>query len=591
MYRAQVNGQSIDVENLTLTLKLKNPMFDPNGGMDWSASYPFTLPATPNNNKVFGFPGRLSNKNTSAIDFPFQHSFSGIRLPGDTIRVTKVSQTQIEAYVKIGRSDFISVNKDKLLTDLCFGVQEFQVSDHYHPNYLFSHFYHSYPVINFAIFPVRNKGYYSGTDDDLWWNDISRNPKGPYQNMVYYDEAHLIHYNPQVITPFPYVAAVIDEIFAESKYTLVRSFFKEDAELINLCIFNPNRCRYFEHPVTDDTVSIELQKHLPRIKVLDFFVSIRTPFGLDLYFNYYTNEVSLVSRQEIVNGSEIIDFSDKVSPNSLVYLDNAVTNFLFSMKGDSADSYWQERVKNMKDFLTTPFYQEVSDVTDLSGSIRGSIGFVKNEDSYYVFEVNQDTLSLEWQFLSLNLQDYLSGTGEDFKMESDISGLISENHEFAGAIGAYTPWDWDTPVTAIFGNFENGPNGMNAYADFGLRLMFRRGMATLHNEFSYPYGSSFNSFVTPDPDWEKFSLRWFGPQVPEGNSGKGLFTKFWKDWFAFKQTSRQVEFTKVMSAIDIYNLDFTKKYRALNINLLLDEINITITERSIQPANIKAWTV
>ncbi len=591
MYRAQVNGQSIDVNNLSLTLRLKNPMFDPNNGMEWSASYPFTLPNTPNNQKVFGFPGRISNKDSSAVDYPFQHSFSGVRLPGDTIRVTKVSKTLIEAYVKIGRSDFISVNKDKLLTELSFAEQQFQVSNHSHPNYLFSHFYHSYPTINFALFPVRNKGYYSGTDDDLWWNDIASNPPGPYQNMVYYDDAHLLHYNPQVITPFPYVAAVVDKIFAESNYVLTRSFFSENAELINLCIFNPNRCRYFEHPVADDTVTIELQKHLPRMKILDFFINLRVPFGLDLYFNYYTSQVSLLSRQEIITGRDIIDFSDKVSRDFSVLVESPLENYLFSMKGDSADTFWSDRVKNMKDFLSTALYQEVTVVGDLSASVRGTIGFVKSEDTYYIFEVNQDTGSLEWQFLSLNLQDYEVGTGDDFKIEGDIGCLISENHKFAGRVGAYTPWSWDTPVTSIYGNFENGPNGLNTYADFGLRLMFCRGIATLDNTFTYPYGTSFNSFVTPDPDWEKYSLRWFGPKVPEGNAGKGLYDNFWRDWFEFKQHSRQIEFTKLMGVVDIYNLDFTKKYRAFNANLILDEITVSITEHTIKPATVKAWTI
>jgi hypothetical protein len=591
MYQAKVNGQAIDVDNLSLTLRLKNPMFDPNGGMEWSASYPFTLPNTVRNRAIFGFPGRLSGKSGVQRDFDFEHSMNGIRLPGDTIRVKQTTKGQIEAYVKIGRSDFISLNKDKKLTDLSFEVQSFQVSNPSHANYLFSHFSHSYPTIAFAIFPVRNKGFYSGTDDDLWWNDITGNPPGPYQNMVYYDDDNVIHYNPHVITPFPYVAAVIDKIFAESKYNLNRCFFKEDAELLNTCIFNPNRCRYFEHPVANDTVTIELQKHLPRMKVLDFFINLRVPFGLDLYFNYYKKEVSLISRREIITSREIIDFGSRVSPDYKVFLEDPIANFLFSMKGDSADTLWQEKVKSMKDFLTSALVQTVDDFSQLSSSIRGCIGFVVSEDTYYIYEINQDTGSLEWQFLSLNLQDYLAGTGEDFKNEGDIGCLISENHKFAGKVGATIPWSWDTPVTSIFGNFENGPNGLSNYADFGLRLMFRRGIAELDNGYRYPYGTSFNSYVTPDPDWEKYSLRWFGPQQPAGNSQKGLYRNFWKDWFEFRRNSRQIEFTKLMSPVEIFNIDFTKKYRAFDINLILDEINITVTEKGFKPATIKAWTV
>jgi hypothetical protein len=559
--------------------------------MEWSASYPFTLPNTIRNRAVFGFPGRLSGAQSFTSDFAFEHSMNGVRLPGDTIRVKQTSKNQIEAYIKIGRSDFISVNKNKLLTDLSFEQESYQVSNPAHDEYLFDIFDKSYPDINFAIFPVKNKGFYAGTNDDLWWNDITDNPKGPYQNMVYFDELNAIHYNPRVITPFPYVAAIIDKIFLEAGYTLLRDFFTEENELKQTCIFNPNRCIYFEHPVEDDTVDITLQNHLPRTKVLDFFILLRVPFGLDLYFNYYKKEVSIISRKEVLNGREIIDFSDKVSDDYKVYTKDMLANYSFTMKEDSGDTYWADRVRKKTDFLPAAHYLEVNEFTDLPSTDQGTIGFVKNEDAYYVYEKNQDTGLIEWQFLSLNLQDYSVGTGEDLKVEGEIGPLISEFHRFAGFIGAYQPWSWDTPVTSIFGNFENGPNGINAYAEFGLRLMFRRGIAELENGFSYPYGTSFNSYVTPDPDWEEYSLRWKGPEYPAGNSVKGLFDKFWKEWLKWKEDSRQIEFTKLMNALDIYNIDFTKKYHVYNVNVILEEINITISEHGIKPATIKAWTV
>ncbi|MFZ4705414.1 MAG: hypothetical protein ACOYMF_05340 [Bacteroidales bacterium] len=591
MYQAKVNGQAIDVENLSLTFRLKNPMFDPNSGMEWSASYPFTLPNTPKNREIFGFPGRLSSKQAFTSDFEFEHFMNGIRLPGDTIRIKQTTSSKIEAYVKIGRSDFISFNKDKLLTELTFTEETYQVSNPSHSKYLFNIFDKSYPDIPFAIFPVLNKGFYSGTNDDLWWNDLNDNPKGPYQNMVYYDELNEIHYNPRVITPFPYVAAIIEKIFSEAGYTISRNFFTEDNELKQTCIFNPNRCIYFEHPVDDDEVKISLQNHLPRIKVLDFFIALRVPFGLDLYFNFYKKEVSMITRDEVLAGTDIIEFGNRASRDLKVYTKDLLVNFSFVMKGDSADTYWGERIKKKSDFFPNPHYIEVAEFVNLPSANQGTIGFVTNEDIYYIFEKNQDTGLLEWQFLSLNLQDYISGTGEDLKVEGEIGPLISENHRFAGFIGAYEPWSWDTPVTSIFGNFENSPNGINAYADFALRLMFRRGIAELENGFTYPYGTSFNSFVTPDPDWEKYTLRWFGPQYPEANSTKGLYSSFYKKWLQWKVDSKQIEFIKLMDALEIMNIDFTKKYRAFEVNLILEEISITITENGIQPAVIKAWTV
>ncbi|MCX6270514.1 MAG: hypothetical protein NTU44_04700 [Bacteroidetes bacterium] len=42
---------------------------------------------------------------------------------------------------------------------------------------------------------------------------------------------------------------------------------------------------------------------------------------------------------------------------------------------------------------------------------------------------------------------------------------------------------------------------------------------------------------------------------------------------------------------ELFALDFTKKYRALNCNFILDEINFTVTNNAIKPAKVKAWTV
>ncbi|MCX6269630.1 MAG: hypothetical protein NTU44_00135 [Bacteroidetes bacterium] len=72
---------------------------------------------------------------------------------------------------------------------------------------------------------------------------------------------------------------------------------------------------------------------------------------------------------------------------------------------------------------------------------------------------------------------------------------------------------------------------------------------------------------------------------------KGLYKVFWKDWLDWRKTSRQVELTKLFTPVELFALDFTKKYRALNTNFVLDEVNFTVTNDAIKPAKVKAWTV
>jgi len=593
MYTAKVEGQSIDVDNISISFRLKNPMFDANNGMEWSATYPFKLPNTETNRAIFGYPARTSLKDKHVKDYEFEHYFNGIRLPGDTIRVTLAGTGEIEAYVKIGRSDFISINKNKKLKDLQFESVYYNAWDPDDPDY--PYFWKgasdAYPDIPFALFTVRNDGFFKNTVQSNWWLDNTANTYGPYQNLIYYDPA--FKFNPDCITPFPYLNAVIDQIFLDSNYELTGNPFADDAELNRLCIFNPNKAIYYVDGLSGhDYASFSLADHLPGISIPDFFINLRVPFGADLYFNNHSRKVKIVLRGDIINSSDIVDISQNTNPGIKVTVNDPITKFKFSMINDDADSHWSATTPGLSDYAGDEItaYPTYADLP--AGASTGDLGYVMSNDTIYVFDYDEESEVNTWLELTLNLLDYEVGEDPEITIEGNIGAVSQVLDEYSGDVSP--TWQWGIPKVDQPGNNSRRPlSSKTGYADFTLRLMFFRGTnQDVDETISYVLGSSFNYDYFPhlagDP---AYSLRWDGDEQQGLYKPTGLYTKFWKDWLTWRKTTRMVEFSRVFSAYELYSLDFSKKHFALNKVLILDEINFTVTNTQIKPANVKAWTV
>jgi len=404
MYTAKVAGQTIDIGDIAISFRLKNPMFDSNNGMEWSATYPFKLPNTAHNRYVFGFPNRTSLRKTPAKDYDFEHHFDGFRLPGDTIRVSVVNETEIECYVKIGRSDFISKNKTKLLPDLAFSNEYYIEMDSDDPRYLWKVADKKYPEATFTIFPVSNIGLYKNSWHHVAWIDPDYTYYGTYQNMFYWKPGEFVH-DEWHITPFPYLAAVIDQVFKESGYAIKENIFSSDQELASLCIFNCNIAQFTQSG--DNFYNINVSDHLPKITVPELFINIRAPFGIDLYFDHSGKTIRLKTRKEIITSLDVVDISKNVSKSMIINVENLATGFRFAMIAGDYDANFTEQVKSMSEYFGKPIIP-YSFYADLPLSPPdGSLAYIYSEDSFYIYGFSED-LGVGWSFVTRNHLNYES---------------------------------------------------------------------------------------------------------------------------------------------------------------------------------------
>jgi hypothetical protein len=578
MYLAKVNGQRIDFNNPAITIRLKNPMFDSNNGMEWTASFPFKLPATSRNKQVFGFPNRLTTLNSVAIDATFEHYFNGVRLPGDTIRIRQASDREFEAYIKVGRSDFISLNKTKKLRDLTYPDMSM--------NYLtiIGSMSSGYPMFPVAFPMVHNEGFFDGTDQEYFWKDISQNTYGTYQNCFYHTSNNW-YYNHMAITPFPYVAGVIEKIFSESNYLLTRNPFTEDPDLQTLCIYNSARARFGFLPTN---FYFNIKDHLPDISVQEFLLAMRVPFGADLYFDHYKREVKILTRQEILNSSGIVDMGKNVSRTYKVLYDEPFDSYRFTLTSDSSDAYWRDKVADFNSFKNNPII--VGEYfSDLPASPEVyTLGFVKVEDQWYIYSWDDDSQTVCWHFLSRNVIDLVEGENDSFRMEGKVGLLVSENHVHANLL-----WSWICPFTKQPGWHQGSPmTWKTAPTPFAFRMLFFKGLSLATNNYQYPLGTSYCGPLPQLPFQDaKYTLQWLGPNQPSAHPEFGLYENFWKDWLDWKKQTRQVEFSKLFSPAELVALDFSNKHRAYGVNMLLDEVTFTVTKNAIKPAKVKGWTV
>ncbi|MHC1707441.1 MAG: hypothetical protein AB9842_07955 [Bacteroidales bacterium] len=527
---------------------------------------------------MFGFPNRLTTLNSVPIDASFEHYFNGVRLPGDTIRIKQASDREFEAYIKVGRSDFISQNKTKMLRDL--GYPDMSM------NYMtiIGSMSSGYPMFPVAFPMVHNEGFFDGTDSEADWKDIVQNPYGTYQNCFYHTNNNW-YYNHLCVTPFPYVAGVIDKVFSESNFLITRNAFTEDADLVKLCIYNSARARF---PMLPSNFYFNIKDHLPDISVQEFLLALRVPFGIDLYFDHYKREVKILTRQEIINSASVQDLGMNVSRSYKVLYEEPFSSYRFTLTADSADAYWRDKVADFNSFKKNPII-----VTDyFSGLPAGpqvyTLGFVKTEDQWYIYSWDDTSQTVCWHFLSRNVLDLVEGTDDTFRMEGKVGLLVSENHVHANLL-----WSWICPFTNQPGWHQASPmTWKTSPTDFAFRLLFFRGLALATNNYQYPLGTSFAGAIPQLPfQGVRFGLQWLGPNQPSQYPEYGLYDNFWKDWLEWKKVSRQVEFVKIFNPAELVALDFSKKHRAYGVNMLLDEVTFTVTKNAIKPAKVKGWTV
>lgn len=220
--------------NTSITLNLKNPMFNDIG----SHTLSFSIPATNNNKKIFLFPERPEKYEGSTKEFDCEISFNNKKLSRGTINIQQADYKNFKAFIKIGDGDFYGLIKEKYMTELELGGDrnigaDYDEAAEYYTDTVTG----TYQDYDFVLFPVMNTIFYNDSSFETEWADYKIVNYWNARNYPIYDPAYKPQYE-DTYMPFPYLIYVLKQIFAEHGYEPDENIFESDSELSTLTIYN-----------------------------------------------------------------------------------------------------------------------------------------------------------------------------------------------------------------------------------------------------------------------------------------------------------------------------------------------------------------
>lgn len=564
----RIANQSIDLTPGTaITFEFNNPIFDTEL-IPGDFSYPFDVPLTPNNQKIFDFPNIIENKNDFKKSIPAQLFIKGILWQEGIIKIRPSSQKKISINFQSAAGSFTDLIKNKTLQDLILGGERNYptITDIY-----IAGDEKFYPDSEYVRAVIHNFGFFG--QDDL---GPPQNGIGNYRLQNWgagvsngWHQGLGISETGTIMTFHPYFIYVLQQIFKEHNWKPTGTFLL-DPDLQQLFIHS---IISLNQPRGATSLSLYLNKALPKIPLSETLNSTKNLFCLGYIFDAVRKTVDIFPLKDILNSSEVEDITRKIISNEIIE-QNDSDGFALSYSLDSNDALI-ENIKSLAGFTIKEPVEEIADLPT-TGEADAVLRLVTSLNQYYKATFNVDTEIYEWAFYSDNLFGFTIGNGTQ-KIESGISTLpMTKIQQLFKTEGV----QWLVP--------DANQKGQQSYfapeaQDFNLRLLFYRGLQ--YNSTGgavaelYPLASS-DVFDYAGNKIAKYSLRWDGDE--------GLYNMWWKPWIDFLSRTKKATYFQLYDVVDLFNI--SKKWkifsRIKNSNFLKAKISITITTSEIKPAKV-----
>ncbi len=582
MFQLLINGEAVDLSpNSSISIDEESPIFNQDdipGGF----SFPFELPTTPKNNRILGFAGRVQSRSQGGKDSPFQLFNNGRYIGSGTATVQKATDLAYSAFLQVSTGSFAGKITGKKMSDLNLGgVREWI----FKPEFV-------YPKDDFALFPIYNTDFLKGTEFD--GSFVFRHyPLNHWIDGDWYQEEGIIF----AVTPFPYLAYVIQRVFENFNIQLEENILATDPDFKGLCIYNNHdsaKLTYVTTPVTkfgyDNTTgtwhtftvntrtisrgldTFNLVDHLPDMLISDFILSIRNMFNLAFVVTP-RGTVRIKKRQDLIAVGSPVSLADKYIGRPLVTVSTDVKGVYLRWTHEGNDLLFSEGFKDIFDHSDLIF-PSVPNIAALHALVptANEIRLVENWHQYFQFapETVDGVTTYSWILYSNDFQDMKIGTDpEEFTTQASTLPMI---HYQRIPEGCYIRCPQAQQQSSSIIRTDSLP--------CTLRLLFYRGMTEDSNGDLYPYGSS-DAF---DPDgnlWPgaSLSLKWQGET--------GLYEQLWKGYLEWWKTRKSVTWTILDPSI----LDFMTIYEIESNHYILKRRTLTIESQGPVPGDCEFYLV
>lgn len=583
MLQLKVNGEWVDLgANPVITLDEESPVFEKTS-IPGGYSFPFTLPATSRNRRIFGFPERIEKRAAMAVSLDFELFHSGkLRLSG-TITVSE-ADTEYRANLVSGSGNLASQISGKKLKDLTYGgvrswvnKAEFTEDDDY------------------AVFPVYNPDFLSGLSGYNWAaNDYRLNSYDPSTEQ--WDDTGTF-----AISPFPFLSYVLKRIFNSHGFAIKEDIVSADPELRKLVLYTNYDASVLttttrqvwvqigidpinREPIEElvDVVETErtmdtfnLVDCMPDVTIADFLIWLRNRLNLAFLIDH-DNNVRIIRRDQLIETTAFTDITAKAAGDPRVVSVDQKDGFILEWIHDENDANFAEEVfRNIEDY-PGQFKGSVANSGELVALTPeiNDIYYVETLDEYYQFmyveDVGDGSPGYMWQRWSINFQNYTSGEKEEeFSSEISTTRMINFQRVITGGT-IRCPWVLQP---------SNGKE-RTEYQPFSVRLLLYQGRQPDSNSDMVPMGSSDNLDLEGNRiSGANLSLHW--------NGTYGVYNQLWKNYLTWWMTRRQVNY----KITDPSTLEFNRKYAIDGKHYLLKKRTVTFTLRSVAVGECEFYLV
>lgn len=588
MLRIIADGYTVQLsEKVSLNLIIESP-FVASDRIPTPYTTTFDLPSTPDNLKFFNFPNRVTSKG-GFKEYGCYIYFGAINILTGVLVVQQYNKTIKSFFRGVVFSDNLTkklnnIDAEKYSLGLgSRGTISFTNPDNY--AYKYKQFMQSRIIgsTDFVAAPVRIK-------DVAWPNTNPTYAPAAYGyealSLQYFNffnakdkvytlgESSDMRHGPVFAQPF--LHTVFDEIFSN---TLEENVFRQ-GELAKVVLVTSYHKNFYEHLIEtykgillDNSYDynieqyFKMESYLPELQANEFFKDILKVFCCTLFS--VKGKFKIVFNQDILNSKVIENWGDKLIGE------------LFISKMDRLEYVYgyADNIEQMDDF--TP----VSTLGNLSDLVNLPVAPADNDNEYMVASLNQVMKKIAtnnpsfgppviytYEVVNAGFGGFNEAVGEPFDMISNVTPLpLTVDFYWWTNTGSpdITRRNWMVPIWE--GDRLVRPN-------LGYIMIYQGLNNTFTQPDQYPLLTNHNvdQFGNRLGD---ISLNWGGEN--------GLLNRFhvsYKEWI--ETTKLKASGTILLSALDLKNLDLSKKKHINGKLFFIERLSITINHTSISPAEV-----
>jgi len=554
----EINNQNIPLPpDISIPFVLNNPLFETNG----SFSYTLNLPLTKELDKALGFINYPDKKGLPSVTVQGTLGYQGGNMWPVYCYAKKTDNKTANLYFRMGLGSFNERTKNMMLQDLSLGGEQNIPA-------VIPTLDLQYPDSAYAMFPVHNENFADDTGYEIDYKDnvIFQNyPSGIYQNI---SPAFF-----EILTPFPYVGYVLEQIFKENGYTVEKNRFKTHADLKKICEFNTtailtvyasgNYTSIITGYVTGKTY---LTKHLPELSIINYINNIRNRYNIHFFVNEFSGKVKILLGDEILNDPDYIEIDNIAGKSMTKLIETKYESLAIKSEQETLDYYIETYFKDITEFKDKIIGEIDSLLTPTSFS-PNDVYLLTLNNAFYEMQLTYDGVSglPDWNFVLLAYnrhQDYYSSHTQPMLIFE--TGNSSVNWEALGLDVRDGARSWLVPQVGQKGNL---PYRIDKVGMAHRHLLYH-GLKKDSNDDDYPFGS-WNNF--------DFGNNKVGDLQLSFNGTYGIYEQLWKNFVDWKLNRAQTFETWInFPSYLLFNFPWEKKFRIRNTNYLVKKIEVDL---------------